>query len=303
MAVKYSSKPNKTKKDCVFCNGNNFEKISDKVRDSLDYKVLKCKNCGLTQLSPMPTAKEDEKFYNQNRQAKNIKLPTDLKIIERNSFADTKRRVDMVSDYLRKKQSLLDIASGYGLFLKEMEKLGYKVTGIEVSEERRKDSSKVTKAKILNINLLNDDSALGNFDVITMFHVLEHIKDPVLFLKTAKKHLNKNGKLIIEVPNSDDLLLRVSEGYRDFYWQRAHLLYLNRNSLKKIVKKVGLSVVDIFYVQRYSLENFMNWFILGKPQISKPVFKTNSPYSWLEDYYKNYLCKEGETDTLVLIAK
>ncbi len=77
--------------------------------------------------------------------------------------------------------------------------------------------------------------------------------------------------------------------------------------MKKVVQKAGFTIVGISYTQRYGIDNFMNWFILGKPQLNKPSFETGSgytaPYKWLENYYKNYLCKAGKSDTLILITK
>lgn len=288
---------------CIICQGKKFKKVSTRVRDSSKYKVVKCQNCSLLQLSPRPSAKEDREFYDQNYQSKNIGEPTDLKAIKKNYLEDAVRRGKMVSKYVQKNNSILDIGSGYGFFLQEMYGRGYDVVGIEISKERRKISSKVTKAKVLDINLYKNEADLPLFDCITLFHVLEHISDPVCFLKIIKKHLNKSGKLIIEVPNVEDMLVKASEEYRDFFWQRAHLFYFNAETLKKIVQKAGFLIDNIFYLHRYGIENFMNWFIFGKPQIEKPDFQTKSSYKWLEDYYKKHLCKIGKSDTLSLIAK
>lgn len=285
---------------CIICEAENFKEVSPKVRDSDEYKVVKCQNCGLLQLFPMPSDEEEKEFYNQNLQSKNIGEPEDLESIKENSWPDTIRRVKMVSGYLPRSSSILDIGSGYGFFLKEMEKRGYDVTGIEVSRERREISAKITGAKVLDINLFENDRSLANYDCITLFHVLEHIKNPIEFLKIIKKHLNNRGKLIVEVPNSADMLLEASQEYRDFYWQRAHLLYFDKESLKKVAQRAGFSTLDISYVQRYSIENFMNWFTSGRPQIERPSFQTKSKYKWLEDYYKKYLCQIGKSDTLIL---
>ena len=288
---------------CAICKGEKFKKISMRVRDSSRYKIVKCQNCNLLQLSPRPSVDEDRKFYDQNRQSKNIGEPTDLKIIRKKHLQDTIRRGEMVSRYVQKNNTILDIGSGYGFFLEEMYNRGYDITGVEISEEGRRISSKVTNVKVLNINLYENDTDLPIFDCITLFHVLEHVNDPIRFLKIIKKHLNNNGKLIIEVPNTDDILLDACKEYRDFFWQRAHLFYFNAETLKKIIQKAGFLMDNIFYVHRYSIENFMNWYILGKPQIKKPKFQTKSSYKWLEDYYKKHLCEIGKSDILILIAK
>lgn len=286
---------------CIICGGKKFKKVSLKVRDSNNYKVIKCQNCGFFQLNPIPLKIEEKSFYDQNLQVKNIREPSDAGVMEKKSLSDTKRRAEMVSKYIQKNSTILDIGSGYGFFIKEMEKRGYNITGIEVSKERREISSKVTKTKVLDIDLFENDTILPNFDYITLFHVLEHISDPIGFLKIIRKHLNK--KLIIEVPNADDMLLGASKEYRDFYWQRAHLSYFTGNTLKRVLKRAGFSSIKLFYIQRYGIENFMNWFISKKPQIEKPIFQTTSIYQWLENYYKKYLCGIGKSDTIVLTAK
>ena len=288
---------------CFNCGGKNFIVISKKVRDSNRHEIVKCKSCGLLQIKPMPTILEDRYFYDENFQSKNIGEPDDLKSMRSNSIYDTDRRANFISTHITKKQKILDIGSGYGFFLHEMNDRGYDITGIEISKKKREISSRVSTAKVLNINLIKEDLSLCNFDFITLFHVLEHIVNPIEFLKIIKKHLNDKGQLIIEVPNSEDMLLDACEKYRDFYWQRAHLYYFNYNTLKEIVEKSGFSIVDFFFVQRYSLDNFMNWFISGEPMIEKPVFETEGTYKWLEDYYKKHLCQTGRSDTLILIAK
>lgn len=286
---------------CSICEKKEFKMISTRVRDSSKYKIVKCQDCGLLQLSPKPLPDKEQEFYDQNRQSKNIGEPQDLKAMEENSLIDTKRRAELILKEIPKGKKVLDIGSGYGFFLKELKNLGYNITGIDISKEKREISLKITDAEVLNINLLENEAELPIFDCITLFHVLEHISDPVRFLQIIKKHLK--GKLIIEVPNVDDLLLKECKGYRDFYWQMAHLSYFNDRTLKRVVKEAGFLVDKIFYTHRYSIENFMNWFVLGKPQIEKPNFKTKGDYKWLEDYYKDYLCKIGKSDTLVSVLK
>jgi len=288
---------------CIICEGKYFKTISERVRDSTKHRVVRCKGCGLLQLSPRPSINKDKEFYDQNRQTKNIKGPNNLRLIKKNFLNDTNRRVELVSKYISRGRNLLDIGSGYGFFLQEMDNQGYEITGIETSKERREISSEVTKVKVLNINLFENEADLSKFDCITLFHVLEHINNPISFLRIIQKHLNSDGKLIIEVPNADDMSLGACEKYRNFYWQRAHLFYFNAKTLQKVIQKAGFSIINISYVQRYSIENFMNWVVLGKPQIEKPSFQTKNAYKWLEDYYKKYLCEIGKSDSLILIAK
>jgi len=287
--------------NCIICGENNYDIISKRVRDSDRFKVVRCKGCGLLQLYPRTSIDEDKKFYDQDCQSKNIGMPNSLKLMKENSSYDTCRRANLVSKYISRNHKILDIGSGYGFFLKEMHERGYNITGIEISKERRKISSRVSNVNVLDVNLY-DNKNLPIFDCVTLFHVLEHISDPIHFLKVIKKYLSSNGKLIIEVPNVEDMLIEECKEYKSFYWQRAHMFYFSAKTLRKLLEKSDFLTIDVSYVQRYSLENFMNWRIKGQPQIMRPSFQIKGIYKWLENYYKDYLCKKGKSDTLIMIA-
>jgi len=289
-------------KQCILCKHKKFQIISKKVRDSSKHKVIQCKNCKHFQLTPIPSQKEDEIFYDKNLQEKNIKYFGGINEHRNKSKEDTIRRVNFLKKFIKKKDKILEIGSGHGFFLESMTDLGYNITGIEISKEKRKISKKITKAKILDINLLNDDYKIQSYDVIVMFHVLEHIVEPLQFLKKLKTILTKKGILIIEVPNVDDFQLDTNEMYKEFFWQRAHIHYFNRKRLEMLLKKVKLDV-KIFGVQRYSLENMINWNITNKPQLNLPSFSPNLKYEWLEKFYKNKLEKSFTCDTIIALAK
>lgn len=286
--------------NCLFCKHRDLEIISPVVRDSAKHSVTRCKKCGLYQLNPIPSTEEEEEFYNQGQQFKNIDEPTQLNRLRNNQKADTIRRADFVSSNFRK-SSILDIGSGFGFFLEEMEKRGFNPTGIEVSAFARNIAHKVTTAQILNIDLFNTHHN-KKYDIITLFHVLEHISEPVEFLKVIQSYLNHHGKLIIEVPNRDDLMIQSNKAYRQFYWQRAHILYLNPFSLSKLLKAAGYVNFRTYFIHRYGLVNFMHWMIRNKPQIKKPSFSTHKNYQWLEKIYKNILIKGGISDTLMTVV-
>ncbi|EKD26097.1 MAG: hypothetical protein ACD_79C01371G0002 [uncultured bacterium] len=286
---------------CIICNNPKLSLLANKTRDSNKHSIVKCPKCELVQLSPVPTDEELKKFYNEGRQMKNISEPTEIDLLRKNQKSDTIRRTDFVSKLISPPSSILDIGTGFGFFLEEMKKRKFNVTGIEISKFARQIAKRITKAKILDIdiftNLLSE-----KFDAVTLFHVLEHIKKTVSFLRIIKSSLKENGKLIIEVPNLDDLMLKSNEAYRNFYWQKAHLLYFNAKTLISTVKKAGFLKYKIYYEQRYSLNNFMNWMINNQPQIQQPSFKINGNYQWLEDIYKKRLIETGKSDTLILIA-
>jgi 2-polyprenyl-3-methyl-5-hydroxy-6-metoxy-1,4-benzoquinol methylase len=287
---------------CIFCGNNTSKIITDKVRDSLKNKVIQCKKCNHIQLNPVPSRVDDEVFYDSNLQEKNQNHLISLQEHRKKSRIDTKRRVDLVSKSCKKKDRILEIGSGYGFFLEEMRKMGFNVTGIEVSKERREISKRVTKSKILNINLMDENFNIEKFDVIVFFHVLEHISDSISFLKNLKKILNRNGKVIIEVPNYNDFQIELNEDYKKWYFQRAHIHYFTPKTLKKILQKGGFNNIRIVGVQRYGIGNMFNWKINKKPQLDLPDFEFKDGYQWIEKKYKQYLEENLISDTIIAIA-
>lgn len=289
-------------KRCTLCKHNKFLLISKTVRDSKNHSVIKCKNCKHLQLFPIPSLKDEEIFYDNNLQDKNINFFGGIKENRIKSLNDTLRRVQFIQKIASKDDKILEIGSGHGFFIESLEKLNYKITGIEISKEKRNLSKRIVKSPILNINLITENLNLENFDLIVLFHVLEHISDPTDFLMKIKKMLRKNGKIIIEVPNSDDIQLQTNEDYKKFYWQRAHIHYFNPKTLRKAVSKSGLKV-KILGIQRYSIENMFNWKITKKPQMNSPSYVLEKPYDWIDNNYKKILEQSLKCDTIFAICK
>jgi 2-polyprenyl-3-methyl-5-hydroxy-6-metoxy-1,4-benzoquinol methylase len=290
---------------CNLCGHDRFKKVADKLRDTSDYKVYKCMSCGHVQLLPRPTASENKRFYDEDRQEKTIRKKVNLENLRTNFRHDIRRRVEFMRNRFPKNKMILDLGCGYGFFLEEMAQLGYKIKGIEISKERRELAKKVTNIPIFDINVAepNVRVTIEPVDVVTLFHVLEHIAYPITFCKNIKqKLLKKGGCLVVEVPNVNELMLKACPAYNEFYWNRAHLNYFSEETLKKVLEKAGYKEIEITYIQRYGIENLCNWLITGKPQLEKPVFEIIDPYKWLENYYRKYLGATGRADTIFAAA-
>lgn len=291
------------KNSCIICKNKNFEIISNSLRDSKKYKVIQCCKCSHIQISPIPKDDEEIKFYNENLQQKNIHDIKNLKKLYEKSLDDTERRVKLVSKLSSKKEKILEIGSGHGFFLEKMNKKGFDITGIEISQEKQKILKKTTNARILELDLNHEKLDIGKFDTIVLFHVLEHMKNPIDFLDKCKKNLNFNGKIIVEVPNVNDFQITSNKEYREFYWQRAHVSYFSPKILKKIFQENHFKNIKIIGVHRYSIENFFNWKLNKQPQIENPKYKLESDYLWIDKFYKNKLEKSLKCDTLIVISQ
>jgi len=215
----------------------------------------------------------------------NIKAP----LIE-----DDKRRVIQHNNILKNKK-ILDFGCGWGGFLKKIIK-AKSLTGIELRKECIFYIKKNMKKIHISDNLNNSNE---KYDVITMFHVLEHIPYQIETLKTLKTKLTKNGKIIIEVPSANDFLLKLKKFKKFTFWSE-HLILHTENSLRKILKFSGFKKINIKYYQRYNFSNHLGWFIKGIPG-GHDFYKKISDKKINKDY-SDYLIRNKSTDTLIAIA-
>lgn len=294
------------KDTCNLCDSREFELLKSELRDEkTGFKVFRCRNCNHVQLLPRPAEGEDREFYNKNMQDKNRQKEIDYEKLRINNKCDTARRVKLIKELFQNNTcSILDVGAGYGFFVNELYNSGYKnVTGIEISDERRNIANNHSSVQIMNFDVNNPDRNIGRFDVVTVFHILEHMSNPIMFLTKIRNLVNSRGTLICEVPNVREALLDNCKEYNNFYWIRAHVNYFSRETLLDCLKKALYENVETRFEQRYGLINFCNWLTAGKPQIEMPIFDICDAYKPVEDFYRNYVKSNGRSDTLLAIAR
>ena len=232
--------------------------------------------------------KSKRKIANVKTFSGNIKTP----IIE-----DDYRRVNQFSKKLKNKD-ILDFGCGWGGFLRNIK--NYKsLSGVEL----RKECTSFIKNNIQKIDISDNINSFDKkFDIITMFHVLEHIPYQTEILKVLKSKLKNKGKIIIEVPHAEDFLILQEElkEFKNFTFWSEHLILHTYKSLKSILLKSGFKNIKIQYYQRYNFSNHLGWFLKRKPgghNFYKEIVSDKLNSSYCEN-----LIKLGQTDTLIAIA-
>ncbi|TDQ28681.1 class I SAM-dependent methyltransferase [Tenacibaculum caenipelagi] len=152
-----------------------------------------------------------------------------------------KKKLKLIDSFKTEEKSILDIGAGTGDFLKVCKNNGWKITGVEPSEKAREFS------KSKNIILQEDISEIKNtqFDVITLWHVLEHIPNLIEYVQQLKKLLKPNGVLIVAVPNYKSY----DANYYKEYWAAfdvpRHLWHFSQTSISKIFSLVEINVEKV----------------------------------------------------------
>lgn len=289
---------------CLACGCNNLLKFRNNIRDD-NIGVYKCNECGHSQLD---IDKIDSSFYDENKQLKSLYEVIDInKIYEKSKF-DINRRIELVRFIIDgdiRFMNMLEIGSGYGFFINEMKKYCNNINGVEIGRERREESIFNYNINVYGNDLITEYSEdfTNKYDVIMMFQTLEHIINPFQFLNNVYKMLRNSGYLIIEVPNNNDYLLKLSKEYNDFHYQKAHISYFNKVSILTLLDRCGFSnPINCFTTQRYSVDNYINWLINKKSQIFNE-YLYESRIKWLNAYFKKELEKSGKADTLIVVAR
>ena len=211
---------------------------------------------------------------------------------------DGRRRATQFKKILNKKD-ILDFGCGWGEFLKNIK--NYKsLSGIEL----RKECINHIKLNIKKISITDDINYYKKkFDIITMFHVLEHIPYQVNILKILKSKLKKGGKIVIEVPHAEDFLILQNElkKFRDFTFWSEHLILHTCKSLKTVLIKAGFKKINIQFYQRHNFSNHLGWFLKRKPD-GHNIYKKMVNKKLNQSYCEN-LKELGQTDTLIAVAE
>lgn len=236
--------------NCPICNHSNSVLVIESQDFSLtqeSFSIYHCTNCSLRYTSPVPNKTEISKYY---------------KFIEYISHTDVKEGwMNRLYHYVRNKtlaqktkwvQSLftghkghlLDIGAGTGAFAHAMHEKGWKVTGLEPDAETRSKAFENYKIQLQSTDTIFDLPE-NEFEVISMWHVLEHVHDLKPYLNQCFKSLKKHGRLIIAVPNYTSFDAKYYKKYWAAYDLPRHLYHFSPKSMSILLNEFGFEIVTI----------------------------------------------------------
>ncbi|HEA19928.1 hypothetical protein LCGC14_1271470 [marine sediment metagenome] len=181
-------------------------------------------------------------------------------------------KIQVIKKYVKGDKSLLDVGAGTGDFLVAAKNTGWSVEGIEPNLDARMRS----REKGVELHPVMDDLPEKDFQIITLWHVLEHLPDLEKQILKFHSILKVNGTLIVAVPNYRSYDAEHYKEYWAAYDVPRHLWHFSRASMDIIFEKYGFKVIktkpmffDAFYVsllsEKYKTKksNFINAFLIG----------------------------------------
>ncbi len=295
-------------KQCPLCQSDAEKQLvlTNHVYGDLHRKhaFFECASCSVIYLFPQLTKSQEQQFYAQefegfmnSRSGESAGWEEPERHIKSNQ-SQFERRWGYLQNILPKKGKILEFGCSSGFMLYPLQSKDYECFGIEPSGV----FSKYVHSR--GVEIFEDTTALdADFDVVMHYFVLEHIKEPALFLEENLRLLKPGATLIVEIPNAADPLYTIYNipAFERFYWSIAHHWYFTKKSFEYLLNNINGISFEIMLDQRYDLSNHMVWARDGKPGgMARFSEKLGSE---IEIKYRKALIDSGYADTLIGIIK
>lgn len=252
---------------CPVCTNNQLKpylEVADYFLTQEKFQLQKCEQCDLVLTNPYPDKDHLPKYYESNDYFSHPNKKQSIFSFLYNSvkILNLRYKYKVATSGLEVGR-ILDIGCGAGDFLSVAKNNGWAIEGVEPNQEARKYTAEKLGKQIFSIeefNLLNDHS----FDVITMWHVLEHVEDINQQALELQRLLKPGGRLIIALPN----ICSFDAEHYGKYWAGwdvpRHLFHFSFTSIQSLLKKHGFLFLkreplrwDAFYISMLS-EKYKN---------------------------------------------
>lgn len=204
-----------------------------------------CLRCGLVFLNPRLSDRALDDYYRSNAFSQDVRgasTPNAAAIAYRDMRAQ--RRWNFLKEALPASAACLEIGCSSGNFLNILAKNGYTVTGIDPSDGYAA-YARNTGLNVISGNFPENLPDGLHYDVIFVFHVLEHVANPLGMLQAIRQHLNTDGYFVLEYP---DIALAAQRLFLPpTYFHKAHLYDFSLVALTALLAQAGFVVDQVFY--------------------------------------------------------
>jgi len=224
------------------------------------FDFVKCRHCGLLHVNPQLTAETQDSIYKQSKTAEHwIKVQKKAKEQTWNAEKKYLPALEELRRIYPQGGKLLDVGCSIGQFLTLARDAGWNVQGIELNADAAAIARRDSGLSILEKKIEEAGFEDGEFDVVTLWGVFEHLTDPNGMLKSIRRILKKEGLALFFVPNGHSLVIRLTREHNTTVSGRAHLWYFTPETMGKMLRKNGFEKVSEFSIlpQLHEIEHFL----------------------------------------------
>lgn len=220
--------------DCNICGSGKLQQFPGRGK----YALTKCLGCGLVFTSPRPTPDEIGDLYGKNYLA-------NLKSVRDSLMKICRKRLRFVERY-KKGGRLLDVGAGNGYFLELARSAGWEIYGTESSQYCMDYCNKNFGIALFNCQPEHTPFGDRYFDIVTMWHVIEHLRDPIGSLIEVWRILKDDGLLFLLTPNVK-FLLNYIKGLKSMsdIEVSEHLYHFSKKTLVILLEKADFRIINI----------------------------------------------------------
>jgi len=228
---------------CAICNSKEVAPVFKDTPESSEwilngklYNYQLCAECGFVQCSPVPSQEELLNFYQKEYAYEWFQSNSYFKRIQ------AKHRLHKINESLKGCVKLLDFGCGHGFFVEEAARKGINAHGFDIGVDKIINTRGY---QIVNKNSF-DEYLEAQFNIITAWHVIEHMRDVNQVISDLKGRLSDGGKLIIALPNLGSLGFRLFKQKWGWIQQPyVHMNHFNNKTLSMVLKKHGFKIISI----------------------------------------------------------
>jgi SAM-dependent methyltransferase len=292
--------------DCLLCGRRNWSPLVEAPDTTaggsgLWFAVVQCQECGLCFTSPRPNAETLGQFYPAVYRPHRTSALRRRRWLPRWFGGKRPRRKERQVLAWQGQGRLLDFGCGGGSFLARMHQQGWQVTGVDISTAAVQRIRTELGLRVFVGTLPHPQFCPGSFDIITMWHSLEHVHAPLEVLHEAHRLLVPGGKLLVAVPNIDSLPFRwFGSAWYGLDLPR-HLTHFAPWTLHLMLERSGFRVGRIRMVRHSDwLRSSAKLACQSSYGYAKGSWLTAKPLSRLATWYC-YLT--GQSDCMVVTAE
>ena len=237
-----------TPEACLVCDNKDISflmEVKDHFLTGEKFSLYNCNSCGLISTHPAPDETIISEYYKSEKYISHSTKPSGFFefMYQQVRRITLRRKAKITSTYAHGKR-LLDIGCATGEYLQTCKTHGFDVMGIEPNQKAREVARDSYGLNVADLNTLNSFPP-ESFDVITMWHVLEHVHDINDRMALINRLLESNGTAIIAIPNPQSYDAQYYIDRWAAYDVPRHLFHFTQSSLKTLAEKHGFMVKEI----------------------------------------------------------
>ncbi len=205
--------------------------------------LRECRSCTVTVNALLPENSELDAYYRQSYVLKRADESVALLTAERRRYSRFPEQVSLIADiqkHIPSPANVLDVGCDRGFFLDEIRRHGYSVRGVELSESARAACDAIGISVTGTLGEVPEKWA----DCVTLWHVLEHIPQPLDFLSVVRTRMTDHGTLMVRVPDFSTLWRSILGSRWIWFQPQNHYVHYTARSLRLLLENAGFSVIS-----------------------------------------------------------